>query len=189
MSSPVSWWIESGDATTLAAAPALLGRAAAGDRNRARRLGALAAALTTRYQRGDDPACDRYPSRVPADPLAPLPRRDPADLAGAVAAGRAALAVLPAADPDRPWVATTLAVALALSHERSGELLELGEALALAREASGARHPTVDAARGGLLAWAAHAYASQRPARRAVSCAARTCPGATCATPTSVAPS
>ena len=164
MNSPVSLWIESGDATVLDEAPALLGRAVAGGTSSARYLGGLAVALTVRYQRGYDPAYGTGPSRAPADPLARPPRRDPTDLDEAIEAARGALAVMPADDPDRPWVVSTLAVALALRYERSGDLAELGEALALAGGAAGTRHPPVDAARGTLLAWAAHTHATRRAA-------------------------
>lgn len=147
----IELWTEARDAAALATAPTRLG----GTQD-PRYLGVLAAALTTRYQRGDVPARAEYSTSGVAEIVV---RRDPADLDRAIEAARNSLA----GDPDQPWVTTTLATALALRYERSGDLAELGEALALTRCGS---HPSVDASRGALLAWAAHTFATREGVRR-----------------------
>lgn len=166
MPAPFSLWFESDGATRIATAPALFHHADYDGRV----LGVLAVMLTVRYQRAHEPI--RVDEWVPLplrldEPYQPRPVRDPADLDRAIAAARDALTRLPAGDADQDLVCTTLATALALRYELRGDLAELGEALALARTPSGVdRQPAVDAARGTMLAWAAHAYATRRLDRR-----------------------
>lgn len=155
----IELWLESGDAAALTSAPALLRRA-----GEPRYLGLLAATLTARYQRNGRPA------RTGDDPFR-FPRRpDPADLDVAVDAARRALAAMPADDPDRSWTTNTLAIALSLRYERSGDLVELGEAFALAGGRPSYGHPPADVARAILLAWAAHAHANRDAPPRDLRC-------------------
>jgi hypothetical protein len=167
MVDPFNLWIESEGATKLRTAATLLRRATGTD---PRYLGGLAALLTARYQRDDPAVVDGDAERNTTGHVDPLhrgrPRRDPADLDEAIAAAREALTMVTPGAADQRSVATTLALALALRYEHSGDLADLGEALALARAEPGARHPQVDAARGALLAWAAHTYAADTLPRR-----------------------
>ena len=67
--------------------------------------------------------------------------RNASDLDEAMALGREALGVVPADDPDWPWLAFRLSLLLRESVDRTGRLADLDEAVTLSRDAVRATPP------------------------------------------------